>query len=233
MREITSIERPDGATWRSFETDSCEVLLTSRGAELVDSTPDIERVISLYMRKALGKTMLAGGGIRTFFAEGSNSKIYTVSDDILMKETRGHSMQAMLERMDVIDYVIDAGNVPRWIDMPDHYGIIIPKHDDMQYVMMQRIDGGVNVDHILNPDESSELERRGVLSEFGGEITAQTQNEVRQRYADCEKILHQAIAEEDLIPSDLLSDWHPGNVLVERLHTPIARSPYKMWVIDQ
>lgn len=233
MNYVESIERPDGAVWQSFEEDSCDVLLTSRGTELFSENPDLEEVVSLYMERATGHTALEGVGVRTFFAAGSNSRIYTVNEDVLMKETRGHSMRAMLERMDIVNHVINKGNVPRWIDMPDHYGLIMPKNSDMQFVMMKRIDGGVNVGHILSPEDSSELERNGVIAELGGEITPEIQADVRQRYRDCEQILHQAIAEEDLIPTDLLSDWHPGNVLVERLLTPVANSTYKMWIIDQ
>ncbi len=233
LKHIETISRPDGASWERYEASDCKILMTSRGQELLDEQPEVDALISTYLNEAIGRTALVGSVIREFFAEGSNSRIYSVNRELVMKETRAHSMQDMLERLDLISFSIESGSVPRWIDVATHYALIEPQHSDMQYVLMQKVDSGVNVGHILHPDDSSELERKGVIAEFGGPIAPETQDEIRERYHLARKIIDQAVAEQGHAPSELITDWHEGNVLVERLRTPVAGSKHKLWVIDQ
>lgn len=234
LRNPEVLMQHDGAEWHRYKVDDgLDLTLTSRGRELFDNRAEVKDNLQAYVRKALGGTALVGSDIRLYFARGSNSRVYTMGQDLLVKETAGHSMESALVRMDRIYTAIET-HVPRWIDMPVHYGVLSGNklHDD--YMLMHRVDAGVNVGHIIDPnsDEFTELERIGVEKEFG-KVTKGERQEIEHRFNLAEQILHQAIADEGLIPNDYLTDWHPGNVLVERLNTPIASSPYRLWVIDQ
>ncbi len=234
MRNIEVITRPDGAEWHSFDVNHCNVILTSRGREVFAEQPELEERVHLYLGKALGDQACKSADVRTFFMHGSNSYVYHLTDDILVKETNAHSMKDALFRMDRIYEVVKAeqSKVPRWIHVPDYYGMITGPDLPNQYVFMQRIDSGVNVDHILNTDDYNELERAGLNKQFGP-VTETDKKEVSQRYADMEQILHQALADHGLVPTKFLTDWWEPNVLVERLAEPLDGSSFRMSVIDQ
>ncbi len=225
--------RPDGAIWRRYLIDKGEVVLTSRGRELFHNNPELWRDIHAYRNKLLGKVALGESSTREFFAKGTNARLYKLNDTLLVKEAalNGMNMPLALKRMDTIQSVIENG-APRWIDMPVHYGLLATQKLDRQYVLMDRVDAGITVEHIAAPEELSEVERRGLHSEFGA-VSLDDQAEVADRYEQLKQILDQSLADADLVPSDYLTDWHMGNVVVERLQTPIAGSNFKMWVIDQ
>lgn len=228
------VHHSDSSVLIAADVDGHEALLTSRGHELFESNPNIEGLIKLYFVKALGQTVLGSeiDGIRKFFAEGSNSRIYTVSNTLLMKETNAHSMKMMLDRMSLITTAVET-SVPRWVDVPYHYGLFRGAELPRQYVLMDKVESSVTVKHITQPDELSDIERAGVDKIFGP-ITDNERNEIAERYDIAQQLIHEALAKLlDINPVDVLSDWHRGNVLVQRLVTPVASSEFKLWVIDQ
>lgn len=229
----TPVTRPDGAEWHEFELEDCgaKATLTSRGRELFEARPGLGELLEEYISRALGKSALTGDNIRNFFDEGTNSKIYTLGDDLLVKETHAHSMVDALDRMDRIATAVEK-HAPRWIDVPNYYGLLRGRRFPDDYVLMQRIDAGINVHHLTQQHELPELERRGIEREFGP-ITDQDRVDIATRFDLAKQHLDQAVANEDLIPGDYLTDWSTENVLVERLRTPVAASPYRLWVIDQ
>jgi hypothetical protein len=141
-----------------------------------------------------------------------------------------------LERMDTVKHIIEIGAVPRWIDMPAHYGAfrLDPSSGaDKQFVLMDRVDAGVNVHHVTHPENMSELERIGFASQFGI-LTDEERAEIEERFYDAHDILQNAIAEETMRdPTTFLTDWSDQNVVLERLTTPVGGSNFKLWVIDQ
>lgn len=224
--------RPDGAMWRRFAIDDGEVVLTSRGRELFANNPEIREELHEYRRLAIMGKVGTDGAMRSFFAEGTNARVYTLNDNLLVKEAsrNGMNMSKALRRMDTIKAIIELG-MPNWISMPVHYGLIRSRRLEHQYMLMDRVDAGITVEHIIDP-EISLVERRGVEAEMGP-ITAADRAEVAMRYAEVEQILTQGLADAGHIPGDYLTDWQPRNVVVERLATPVAGSNFRLSVIDQ
>jgi hypothetical protein len=97
---------------------------------------------------------------------------------------------------------------------------------------MQKIDSGVTVQNVLSPGEMSDVQAAALEAEFGDLSQAQI-DEVGERYEEAQDILTTSLEGGGHNPAEYLTDWHEGNVLVERLETPVAGSPLKMWVIDQ
>lgn len=225
-------QRPDGAMWRRFSIEGGEVVLTSRGRELFADNPGLREELHEYRRAAVLGHTSTEGTMRRFFAEGTNARIYTLNDDLLVKEAvkNGMNMSLALRRMDAIQAVMELG-VPQWIRMPVHYGLIRSDNMEHQYMLMDRVDAGITVEHITDP-EISWVQRMGVEAEMGP-ITAEDRTEVAWRYAEAEQILTQALADAGHVPRDYLTDWQPLNVVVERLTTPVAESNFMFSIIDQ
>lgn len=237
------LQRPDGAIWKSFQKSEIDVLLTARGHELLTGSPELETKLCAYLTRSIGGIATRpADGVRSFFGNDSNGRVYTLDQtaygySMLVKETNGHSMVNALDRLDRIKGVIDKqrklGVMPGNIDVPDHYGVVKGPNLPCQYVLMQGIDSGINVRDIVDFDSLNAKERAGI-DHLVGPVTSAVQDEVRQGYALTEQILHEAIAEETgQSPTRLLSDWHEGNVVLERLAKPIDNQNWAYWVIDQ
>jgi hypothetical protein len=231
----------DSRLWRKVQVGGFDALFTARGTGLLSRTPEITDHLEQYLIHAAGGVAVgAGQGVRRFFGNDSNGQVYTLNhgaygNGMLVKETNGHSMPKAVERLDRIKAIIDKqvirGKLPAWIDVPDHYGVVLGPRD--QYVVMQGIDSGVNVRDIIELDKLNAKERLGVESVVGP-VSEATKSEVNAGYTLAETLLSNAIAEEtQQVPTRLLSDWHPGNVVLEQLAEPIDGSNYKYWVIDQ
>jgi hypothetical protein len=152
--------------------------------------------------------------------------------DVLVKETNGHSMEQALYRLDRIQEIIRSGSVPGWIDVPDHYGVVTGKHLPHQYLLMNGIDSGINVDHIKRFEKLTAIERLGVEEAFG-RVTESVRDEVLKGYDEAYDVLSNAIADADEVPTRLLTDWHERNVVIEPLVEPIDGHNFRYWVIDQ
>lgn len=248
MVRIEQIVRPDGNVWYKTHKYCADLLVTSKGNDLLTDKPDIENDVELYIKLALhdnknGNPKVISNGVRAYFSQDTNGIVYNLNqrkygNNLLIKETNGHSMVDALYRLDRIKQIIDKrrheGKFPLWIDVPDHYGLVTGKSLPSQFVIMQGIDAGINVRDVIEEfDRFSGLERHGVIAALG-EIDNKVIEEVRVGYEIAGLMLNEVIADEtQQIPSDLLSDWHPGNVVLERLVEPIEGSNFKYWVIDQ
>ena len=228
------LTQPDGAHWEMFDVSGGKAVLTSKGKELFRERPQTWRDLRSYRKKAAGKKPPGKDpNIRRHFASGGNSDVYTAGEGLVMKEAKpaGGSLFFTVDRMDRLLNVIES-QVPRWIDIPSHYGLLFSNNLERQYLLMQRIDSGVTVEHILNPGALTEDQATNLEVAFPG-LSQGEQDDVRERFEDAGRILTSALDEAGYEPSSYLTDWHEGNVLVERLETPVADSPHKMWVIDQ
>jgi hypothetical protein len=165
--------------------------------------------------------------------------VFTVGDkQLVVKErtpgTTEHLLPA-LERMDKLMYAVE-NNCPRWIDIPKHYGILIPKNDmSREFMLMDKIDEGVTVGDILHHDEPREPHiSESVLRSFGP-VTPALQDDIRERWDTLKVEVRRALMAEYMNPDELLPDidHNEYNILVEKVDTPIAGSPYKFWIIDQ
>lgn len=248
MVKVQEIVRPDGDVWYKTHKYCADLLITSKGNDLLSKDPKIENDVELYIKLALienkkGGSQVLNNGIRSYFSEDTNGIVYNLNqrkygNDLLVKETNGHSMNDALYRLDRIKQIIDKrrseGRFPLWIDVPDHYGLVTGKSLPSQFVIMQGIDAGINVrDVIKDFDSFSGIERQGVTSSLGN-IDTKVIDEIRVGYELTGHILTEAIAEEtQQVPTKLLSDWHEGNVVLERLVEPLEGSNFRYWVIDQ
>lgn len=225
------MERPDGAEWHIYHTDDGIVALTSKGRESLDL--DTWRNLREYRKKVMGQTALDGDPqVRRYFVSGGNSDVYHLNDRLVVKEAKPTgSVFYSMERMDTI-YDIISTSMPRWIDMPAHYGFLQSRHLNHQYLLMERVDSGLTVQDVIDPEIPNNRQRDAITREFGM-VTPEDQIEVKRRFEVAKEILTTAVEAAGYQPDDLLTDLHEGNMLVERLRTPVAGSNFKMWVIDQ
>lgn len=233
MLKREMLEQPDGAVWESFEIKGGKIVLTSKGRELFRERPETWKELRSYKKRAMGAPALQSFPVvREHFASGGNSDVYTLSEGLAVKEAHlTGSLFFTVERMDRLLNVVES-NVPRWIDIPDHYGLLFASHLRKQYLLMQKIDSGVTVQNVLTPGEMSDEQAAALEAEFG-DIGQAEVDEVGERYEEAHDILTASLEDRGYNPAEYLTDWHEGNVLVERLETPVAGSPLKMWVIDQ
>lgn len=224
-------ERPDGALWQVYDLPSGgQVILTSQGRELFSRHPDALKLMHEYRKSVIGRCAGASA-IRQHLKSGGNSDVYSVGPDLAVKEgLNTQSLMFALNRMDGLFSVIEK-SVPRWIDIPAHYGLLYSRELDRQYMLMQKVDNGVTVEDVLSLDEDPDT--RQEVEAVLGPMDIDRQEEVRRRFALTGIVLNAALASNDLDPSDYLPDFHPGNVLVTGVRTPIAGSNFKLWVIDQ
>jgi hypothetical protein len=149
-----------------------------------------------------------------------------------MKEALNtQSLWFALERMDRLCGAIEQG-VPRWLDIPAHYGLLTSPDLTHQYMMIQQIDTGVTVENVLKGNGSTPAQREMVERHFG-DMTDEQRHLVQTRFDQAGPILTNALVGSGLEPEQYMPDWHEGNVLVEPLRVPVAGTPFKFWVIDQ
>ncbi len=238
--KLRTIERFDRSKWRQYESAQHIFYLTGTGRQLL-----LKRGINHILRSYIedfASDRTHDGPTRKFLAEGANSKVYSAGDDLVVKESKanGTSLWPALERMDRLFDAVQK-HCPRWIDIPDHYGLMVSKQDTTQeFLLMQKIDHGVTAGDVININNPSEdratngkLEP-GSLLKFGS-ISGDLQDEVSSRYKELQIILRKAIIAEYLDPNLYLPDidYNPHNVVLEKQKTPVADSYLKYWVIDQ
>jgi hypothetical protein len=137
--------------------------------------------------------------------------------------------------MDKLMFAIE-NNCPRWIDIPKHYGVVMPKRDRKhEYMLIQKIDDGITVGDILYHDHPREPHLSESLLRNFGPVTPQLKKDIRERWDLLKIEVRRALMAEHMNPDELLPDLDHNeyNILVERADNPIAGSPYKFWIIDQ
>jgi hypothetical protein len=224
-----------------YTLPEAHLVVTGRGRELIETQPEVLRDIHAYRMRAIaqasGNRALSAQApeySRKHLASGGNSDVFTVNDKLVMKEAANtQSVAYALERMDTLCDVMEGENgVPRWIDIPSHYGMLSSPKLSKQYLLMQKIDAGLTVEHVLSGRASTTVQNE-LLAERFGTLTDLGREELQHRFADAGRILTNSLVGCDLDPAQYMPDWHEGNVLVEPLRVPVGRSPFKFWVIDQ
>lgn len=239
QREVMT--RPDGANWHIYHLERGFVALTSRGRELVHDDPDVLHALHAYRQAVVGAgiggaALAEDTGVRNYFASGGNSDVYSVNSHLAIKEAiNEQSAWSSLQRMDQLCSVIEE-RVPRWINIPVHYGLLTSANLQRQYLLMQKVDSGITVadinTRVTEPHTMSDVKRGHVEREFGT-ITPEEHTEIMERYTLAEVLLRSALKHDGLEPDDYMTDFHTGNVLIERSRTPVAGSDFALWVIDQ
>ncbi|HEY4963455.1 MAG TPA: hypothetical protein VIH90_02035 [Candidatus Saccharimonadales bacterium] len=226
----------DGSIWQYYHLADGIAVLTSKGRELIHERPETLRELRNYRRKVLGRTATAESGlVRQWFSNGGNSDIYELAagSGLVVKETTTEqAMYHALNRMDRFKTIIEGGDVPRWIDIPVHYGLLTTSSSEADYMLMQKIDSGVTVRDIIDDSEEPSPQAAEALLSLGL-IDGQFRQEVADQFILARSILDTAIINAGHEPRDYMPDWDQANVLVERLETPIAGSHVMLWVIDQ
>ncbi len=237
--KIRTLERFDGSIWRQYETDNYRILLTGAGRQLLNLR-NMHRLLGPYVEDYTQGNEGVGSS-RVFLAEGGNARVFSLGDDLVVKESRPTSESSLFASMDRTDRLKDAveKHCPRWIDIPRYYGALMSKKNIYkQFMLEQKIDHGVTVGDIINYGEDNRS-ATGVLAfdslDRFGPITPKLTEEVRDRFGSLKDWLARTVEIEGLDPSRYLPDINenPYNVVLERLNTPEAGSFIKYWVIDQ
>jgi hypothetical protein len=232
------VDRFDGAKWKMFELpQGGHVVVTSRGQELVAMAPEFLKVLREY-KQAASKHL--ENRVRSYLAHGGNSTVYEVGEyKIVVKEQHsGQSLMSSMERMDLLQYIIQKYHLPRWIDLPDHYALIESPHLDHQYLIIQKVDAGLTVADLENFPQIRPEKLALVNKMFPG-LNEQAVKQVIEQVTEARKLLEGAIkkAEQEEteinFPNSLLNDWQTSNILVEPLKTPIGGKKFKLTIIDQ
>jgi hypothetical protein len=242
-READYTVDPDsGSVWSVFRDPKTLgfTIITAAGAELLK---DPEETVTELMRKyrsiELGKFALfrKGVDIREILGQGQEAIVYSMGPDLAVREVPGIMSEAgaisHLQRMDRINSVIEHG-LPRWLNLPVHYGLRADIRTNTTYTLMERIDHGITVEDIMKyPNELPRERTKLIRNEMGGFIS-DAKKKVPALYDRAYEVLAQAIEETGKEVDHYLTDWKPRNVLVQGHQLiPIAGSSYTLTVIDQ
>ena len=238
--EIFRETRPDGAQWRHFDTEASHIIITASGREFLRHNPSAFRRLRVYNKivasKKSSQEILVGNpnSVRSYLASGGNSDVYRSGEKVVVKEALNtQSLLSALQRMDVLHNVIEKGFVPRWIRVPEHYGLVIPKEGDRQYMPMQKVDHGLTVEQVLSGEGFSSKQQQQAVERFRSRMVPGEEGVILDQYQFLTDSVKRALCGQDLDPAEYMPDWHMGNVLVERNPVPIGDSRYTFWMIDQ
>lgn len=235
MSGIEEWPQSDGALWYVLPYRDGELVLTGKGQELLEDHPEVVDYFSAYERLMLGATALEGVvelETRTFLASGARSSVYEMAPGVVVKEAiKEGSPVGVLQRMDRFFNIIET-DVPRWIDMPHQYGVLVARSMPKDLIFQQKIDSGITVEWILRPEECADYQLEALRREFG-EVPESEQELIQQAFTAAGRILAEAINRNGDDPRSYLTDFHEGNMLIERLRTPVAGHRHKLWIIDQ
>ena len=233
----------DGSVWRRYDFPESTFLLTSEGRQLLNARR-IGNLLREYADEARdGRTV--DRDVRKFLVEAGNSRVFTVGDtEMVVKERKmsGEPLEPALERMDALLHVVQT-RCPRWIDIPKHYGIFTYKPTGQEFMLLEKIDGGVTAGDILGYGEQQPREdhlEEEVERNFG-EVTPELKKEVRDQFDEMVDILNTQVKAAGLDPEELLPDLEGTTFKIENLHnvlvnpepTPVAGKNLKFWLIDQ
>lgn len=236
------VEQEDGARWFVFEDPSDYrrfTILTSAGRERVRSAGGgvLKNLIDDYRSAELNESNTMEGPktpTRIFLGKGQEAKVFSMGE-YAVRETQGtkglYVALGELQRMDAINGVIEGG-LPRWLNLPSHYALHVDPKRSMTYTLMDRINGGLTVEDVIEYPYIAE-DRKVVVEKELGAYTADAQIRVPHLYERAQVALDETIRQAGKRPEHYLTDWVPRNVIVEHLDTPIAGESYCLNVIDQ
>jgi hypothetical protein len=236
---MRTFEQFDGSVWRQYESENSFFLLTEVGRRLMVAEK-IGHLLRNYAddyfhdRESTDDT-------RSFLAEGGNARVFSVGDSRLaIKEKRpgGDDLFASLHRMDRLIHAVTVDtDCPRWIGVPQHYGIVMDKSDPTkQFMLMEKIDAGVTVGDIKHYDsEPREPHLKASVEDIYGVPDQEFKEEIIGRYGIVIGELRRALMAKYLSPDRYIPDidHNPYNVVLEPLAAPVDDSDIKFWIIDQ
>jgi hypothetical protein len=236
------VDQDSGAVWSVFRDPKSLgfTIITAAGAELLkDPNETATDLMRKYRSIELGKFALfrKGVDVREILGQGQEATVYTMGSDFAVREVHGIMSETgaigHLQRMDRINSVIEHG-LPRWLNLPIHYGLRADTKTNTTYTLMERIDHGITVEDIQRyPHELPRDRIKLIRNEMHGYID-DAKKKVPALYERAYEVLAEALQETGKEPDHFLTDWRPRNVLVEgHLRAPIAGSSYSLTVIDQ
>lgn len=236
------VTKPDGAQWRQFEIEGGVVLITSSGQEVIKSNNfgSISKLLRQYRQDITQRSQQGIG--RQYLANGGNGEVYSLGEStVAVKESRSnHSLYYALERMDHLSHVIET-ELPHWISVVPHYGLITSRELDREYLFMQKIDNGISLEDLVQYVERGSArtnELTNSVKEFFPNINTEDIEEVRSQVQEMkDKLKAYAQTDEARANGDtyesLMPDPNFANILITPLKTPIGGRRFKFWVIDQ
>jgi hypothetical protein len=235
---MRTYEKFDGSMWRNYESADNLIVLTGVGRKLIAGS-NLAPLLHGYIDELLDTEPQPNPTNRTFLAEGGNAQVFTVGNtELVVKEKKPGTNEQLLpalERMDKLMFAIE-NNCPRWIDIPKHYGVILPKKDrKREFMLIEKIDEGITVGDILYHDQPREPHLSESLLRNFGPVTPELKQDINKRWELLKVEVRKALMAEHMNPDELLPDLDHNeyNILVEHADNPIAGSPYKFWIIDQ
>lgn len=203
-----------GIPLRKFDISRGHVLLTREGNTLLHDRTVLQKMHS-YIEEA--KTPdLSDPATRIYFREGGNGFIFLVGDlPLVVKEqSNSRSMEPFLIRMAQLEQM--SAEFPPYIQVPKHYGILYSDRLAKEYLLMQKINGGLTVYDIMErPDHYGDAGKRAV-----------------EKYEGAYDQISTVISGHGLSPEQYLGDWKEENVLVD-FSQPRGSLPFSLWIIDQ
>ena len=234
-------EMEDGARWRVFEDPGDHrryAVMTSAGQERLkgEEQDSIRALIDQYRVAELGGIALLGENpnIRQELGRGQEATVYSMGN-FAVREERGikdlYASIGQLERMDAISGFIDAG-MPRWLNLPSHYALYSDPERQKTYTLMDRINGGLTAEDVINYPEVPES-KSALIDKVIKPYIEDAKVRVPELFDEAHSILSASIKNAGKDPAKYLTDWHPRNAIIERRETPVAGSQYTLNVIDQ
>ncbi len=241
---LTPIDRssmPEFADYLTVDDTSSKdltILLTDKGLSLRKSRPEIENIfVPEYINKFKSQ-MIGSAAIdcavktRDYIWRGGDSEVYELAPGVAVKEViKRADPVASVYRMSLLSDLAEE-KLPEWISVPDQYGVVIPESTKDAFVAMQKVNSGINVDWLLEPDSLNDFQRQKIENDIG-EVGQTQQVDIRDAYKQLEEELFAAVDGSIHLTEELLPDFDEANVLVERLTKPVEDKSYKLWVIDQ
>jgi hypothetical protein len=234
-----TISQFDNSQWHLYHTPESTIMLTGLGRRLF-AQRGISTLLHHYIADATADRQ-GPADIRQFMAPGGNADVFSVRSrmPLAIKEAKPHTdepnlLGAMI-RLDRLKGVVEE-SCPRWIDIPAHYGVLINKSDNRQFMLMERIDHGITAGDVIQYGKIPRSDHLGTVTQTTfGPVTPELQHQVSDKFRDLGGWLRKGLVANHLSPDEYLPDLdhNQDNVLLEKLDAPIAGSPFRYWVIDQ
>ena len=205
----------DSISFRQFDIEGGHIVLTEEGNTLLHNKDVLDR-LRKYINELTTPNESLEPSSRIYFREGGNAHIYILSDlPLAIKEmSNSKSMVATLTKLEVLRKA--SKYFPQYIKVPAHYGVLSSSRLSKEYLLMQKINDGLNVwDIIEQPNRFGEA----------GTLAIEQFNKAK---TDIRNIL----ISQGLDPEVYMADWKEENVLVD-FSLPSPSLPFTLWVIDQ
>lgn len=237
-----SVDQESGARWDIYERPNdprAFTIITSSGREIYDDPTKAAELSTLLEKYQLteegGDDTNNPEGMRFKLGEGQEATVYSMGPYAVREEYGIKDVYVaigQLQRMNAINGVMEQG-LPRWLNLPPHYAMHTDPIRQKTYTIMQRVDGGLTVEDVLDFPDVSDQKLRLISSVMDAAEMRIAAPKIRDKFDEAYTIIADALIAKGLDPEHYLTDWQPRNVLVAKLKTPVAKSDYSLNVIDQ